>query len=31
MIEVVDDSEEKKIYGLTENGEYLLKALTDRD
>lgn len=31
MIEVVDEPEGKKVYGLTENGEYLLRALTDRD
>ncbi|MGB9986566.1 winged helix-turn-helix domain-containing protein [Salarchaeum japonicum] len=29
MIEVVEESEGKKVYGLTQNGEYLLLALTD--
>jgi len=31
MIQVVDEPEGRKVYGLTENGEYLLKALTDRN
>lgn len=31
MIEVVEEDSDRKIYGLTESGEYLLKALTDRD
>lgn len=29
MVEVVDDSGGKKVYGLTESGEYLLMALAD--
>lgn len=29
MIEVADDRDGKKIYRLTENGEYLLKALSN--
>jgi DNA-binding PadR family transcriptional regulator len=31
MIEVLEEPEGKKIYGVTENGEYLLRALTDRE
>lgn len=31
MIEVVEVDGDKKIYDLTENGEYLLLALTDRE
>jgi DNA-binding PadR family transcriptional regulator len=31
MIEVVDETEGKKVYGLTQNGEYLLLALADRE
>lgn len=31
MIEVVDESGEKKMYGLTESGEYLLLALASDD
>ncbi|ACV10288.1 transcriptional regulator, PadR-like family [Halorhabdus utahensis DSM 12940] len=31
MIEVVEEGMDKKIYELTENGIYLLAALTDRD
>lgn len=31
MIEVVEEDGERKIYGLTRSGEYLLLALTDRD
>jgi len=31
MIEVVEEDSDRKIYGLTESGEYLLIALTDRD
>jgi len=29
MIKVVEEDGDRKIYGLTESGEYLLKALTD--
>jgi DNA-binding transcriptional ArsR family regulator len=29
MIEIVEDREGKKVYGLTQDGEYLLKALSD--
>ena len=29
MIEVVEEDGDRKIYGLTESGEYLLMALTD--
>ncbi len=31
MIEVVEEPEGKKVYGLTQSGVYLLKALTDRE
>lgn len=31
MIEVVEEDGDRKIYGLTQNGVYLLSALTDRD
>lgn len=31
MIDVVEENEGKKIYGLTQNGEYLLKPLSDRE
>lgn len=31
MIEIVEEDGDRKIYGLTESGEYLLMALTDRD
>ena len=31
MIEIVEEKADKKIYGLTKNGVYLLSALTDRD
>jgi len=31
MIEIVEEREGKKIYRLTQNGEYLLMALSDRD
>lgn len=31
MIKIVEEEEGKKVYGLTKNGEYLLKALTDRE
>lgn len=30
MIEVVEENGSKKIYRLTQDGEFLLKALTDR-
>lgn len=29
MVEIVEERDGKKVYGLTENGEFLLKALTD--
>ena len=31
MIEVAAKEDDRKIYGLTQNGIYLLSALTDRD
>jgi len=31
MIEIVEDDGDRKVYGLTENGEYLLMALTDQE
>ncbi len=31
MIEVVEEGSDKKIYGLTESGKYLLMALTDKE
>ena len=31
MISVVEEDGDRKIYSLTESGEYLLMALTDRD
>jgi len=31
MIEVVEEDGDRKIYGLTDSGEYLLMALTDMD
>lgn len=31
MIEIVREEEGKKVYGLTQNGEFLLKALGDRE
>lgn len=31
MIDVVEEDGDRKIYGLTQNGVYLLSALTDRD
>ena len=31
MIEVVEEAADRKIYELTESGEYLLMALADRD
>ena len=31
MIDVVEEDGDRKIYGLTESGEYLLMALTDRE
>lgn len=29
MVEIVEERDGKKVYELTQNGEYLLKALTD--
>ena len=31
MIKIIEENADRKIYGLTESGEYLLMALTDRD
>jgi DNA-binding PadR family transcriptional regulator len=31
MIEIVEEGDDRKIYELTQNGVYLLSALTDRD
>jgi DNA-binding PadR family transcriptional regulator len=31
MVEIVEEDGDRKIYGLTESGEYLLIALTDRE
>ena len=31
MIEIVEERDGKKVYGLTQNGEYLLMALTDTE
>ena len=30
MIEVAEEAKGKKVYALTENGDFLLKALTNR-
>lgn len=31
MVELVEERDGKKVYGLTQSGEYLLKALTETD